>query len=305
TPMWTVAVPGGGGGPPTVADFDGDGAPEVGVAGLSLYTVLETDGSVRWSAVTEDASSARTGSSVFDFEGDGDAEVVYADEHTLWIYDGSNGTVLMAATEHASGTLFEYPVVADVDGDGSTEIIVGSNDMWWTGWNGITVIGDADGSWASARPIWNQHAYHITNVEDDGSVPAVQVENWDTWNNFRAGGTEEGPGQWRADLGPAPVDVCLADCDGGEAVIYVPVLNRGLVAGVGFDVAVTRADGTEVWTETVASLDAGAATMLGPVRLKQIEWGSDSPVVTVDARAAVEECDEADNAYELGLWPCD
>ena len=33
TVVWDVAVPGGLGGPPTVADFDGDGLPEVGVAG--------------------------------------------------------------------------------------------------------------------------------------------------------------------------------------------------------------------------------------------------------------------------------
>ena len=50
-----------------------------------------------------------TGSSVFDFEGDGAAEVVYADEETLWIFDGATGTIEMAWTEHGSGTRFEYP----------------------------------------------------------------------------------------------------------------------------------------------------------------------------------------------------
>jgi hypothetical protein len=33
TVVWDVAVPGGRGGPPTVADFDGDGMPEIGIAG--------------------------------------------------------------------------------------------------------------------------------------------------------------------------------------------------------------------------------------------------------------------------------
>jgi hypothetical protein len=32
------------------------------------------------------------GSSVFDFNGDGKAEVVYSDEYHLWMYDGSTGT---------------------------------------------------------------------------------------------------------------------------------------------------------------------------------------------------------------------
>ncbi|MES2640953.1 MAG: FG-GAP-like repeat-containing protein [Myxococcota bacterium] len=308
TLLWSVGVPGGGGGPPTVADFDGDGQPEVGVAGRSLYTVLETDGSVLWSAVTQDASSSVTGSSVFDFEGDGKAEVVYADEHDLWIYDGATGTVLMQAVDHASGTLFEYPVIADVDGDGSTEIIVGSNDMWWTGWNGITVIGDADASWAPARPIWNQHAYHITNVEDDGGIPAVQPNNWETWNNFRAGGTILGPSHWLADLTLGPPQTCLSDCvsdeDDGTVVLYLPVTNRGLVAGVDFDVTFTRSDGVPVLVETVASLDSGASLLLGPLRFNRVEWGGGVLLATVDSAGTVGECDEDDNVAALGMWPC-
>ncbi len=67
---WDVAFPGGGGGPPTIADYDGDGAPEVGVAGKTGYVVFESDGKVLWQKATQDASSQQTGSSVYDFEGD-------------------------------------------------------------------------------------------------------------------------------------------------------------------------------------------------------------------------------------------
>ena len=42
-----------------------------------------------WIKQTQDCSSAATGSSVFDFEGDGKAEVVYGDETTLHVYDNS------------------------------------------------------------------------------------------------------------------------------------------------------------------------------------------------------------------------
>ena len=63
------ALPGGGeGGAPTVGDFDGDGRPEIGVAGASTYTAFDTDGSVLWSAPTQDGTSRVTGSTVFDLE---------------------------------------------------------------------------------------------------------------------------------------------------------------------------------------------------------------------------------------------
>src|SRR5205085_11574491 len=104
----------------------------------------------------QDYSSAVTGSSVFDFEGDGAAEVVYADEQTLWVYDGGSGAVELALDSHSSGTLMEYPLIVDVDHDGAAEIVVASNDYAFAGSHGITAIGDARGTWAPGRPIWNQ-----------------------------------------------------------------------------------------------------------------------------------------------------
>jgi hypothetical protein len=57
-------------GPPTIADYDGDGAPEVGVAGGAAYVVFDGDGALLWQMPTQDLSSSVTGSSVFDFNGD-------------------------------------------------------------------------------------------------------------------------------------------------------------------------------------------------------------------------------------------
>ena len=171
TTLWSISNPAGGaGGPPTVADFDGDGEPEVGIAGSSYYVVLETDGTTLWANAISDYSSNRTGSSVYDFEGDGSAEVVYADELTLWVFDGATGAVELQETDHSSWTLYEYPVIADVDADGETEIVLAGNYYSGdgSGWEGITIIGNDDSvagavPWVYCRPVWNQHAYHITN----------------------------------------------------------------------------------------------------------------------------------------------
>jgi len=306
TVLWQTPTAGGGGaGAPTVADFDGDGLPEVGVADLSRYTAYDTDGTLMWSNTVSDYSSSQTGSSVFDFEGDGAAEIVYADEHTLWIFDGATGEVRMAQEGHASGTLMEYPLVADVDGDGSTEIVIASNNYTYSGRNGITVIGDADDSWAPARPVWNQYAYHITNVNDDSSIPTTQRKNWLTWNNFRTGGTEVGPANWQADLIPWPAQMCLDLCASDEVTAFIPVANQGLILAEDVVVVLEREDGTQIDVKNIPILGAGVGWNLGPIQLTQAQWGDARLFAFVDWPDNVDECIEDNNVLDLGTWPCD
>lgn len=190
-----------GGGPPTVADFNGDGYPDVALAGGVAYAVFDgkkimdfnvTDlQTVHWIKQTQDCSSAATGSSVFDFDGDGKAEVVYGDEVNMHVYSGIDGTELFT-TCNTNGTLFEYPLVADVDNDGQADIVVVSNS--YSGFNcngtktsGVRIYGDANGNWVRTRRVWNQHAYHVTNVEEDGTIPKVELPNYTQpkLNNFR------------------------------------------------------------------------------------------------------------------------
>lgn len=183
-----VNVPGlGNGGPPTVADVDGDGKPEIGVAGAYSYAVLNGDGTMKWGAATQDGSSNVTGSSVFDFEGDGSAEVIYRDELTLRVYRGKDGAVLYE-TPMSSCTWLEYPLVSDVDADGHAEIVAGANDSCGYGaQRGVYVLGDAATRWVPTRRIWNQHTYHVTNINEDGTVPQAEAVNWliPGLNNFR------------------------------------------------------------------------------------------------------------------------
>ncbi|MEE2644066.1 MAG: VCBS repeat-containing protein, partial [Myxococcota bacterium] len=75
-----------------------------------------------WRRSTEDDSSRVTGSTLFDFNGDGAVEVVYNDECWFRIYDGRRGEVLFKEPSE-SRTRIENPIVADVDNDGNAEII--------------------------------------------------------------------------------------------------------------------------------------------------------------------------------------
>jgi len=192
------------GGPPTVADFDGDGEAEIGVAGANFYVVADmeclatplpaqcSDPGIRWKLPNADCSSRVTGSSVFDFDGDGKAEVVYNDEQLFRILDGDTGAVLLSVP-NISHTRLEMPIVADVDNDGNAEILFIENG-WNTNSQGIRVWADATDTWVPTRRIWNQHSYHVTNVDEVGGIPLVEPVNWlessastvsGVMNNFR------------------------------------------------------------------------------------------------------------------------
>ncbi len=170
--------------PGTVDDYNGNGQPEIGqviarYAGRSEYAVYGADLMVRWSTAVQDGTGAAS-ATAFDFLGDGTSEAVLIDEEQLVVMDGESGSVVMSQPR-LSLTGIEYPIVADVDNDGSAEIVVPSS---W-GAPGLQVFGDADDRWVPARRIWNQSNYHITNVREDGTIPRVQPKNWKSYNNFR------------------------------------------------------------------------------------------------------------------------
>ena len=230
----------GGGGPPTAGDVNGDGVPDIAVAGGIGYAVLNGAELVNpaladpmdvffWSRETLDCSSAQTGSSVFDFNGDGRAEVLYADEHTFRVYEGATGDVLFE-TCNTNGTILEQPIVADVDNDGQADIVVVSNaryraclDQPSMRTSGVRVFSSAAGDFVRTRRVWNQHAYSITNVEEDGSIPARVTPSWalPELNNFRL---NRQPGNQFA---AADLVVSLAPrCTGGRGV-FATVRNLG------------------------------------------------------------------------------
>ncbi|WP_106390433.1 FG-GAP repeat domain-containing protein [Enhygromyxa salina] len=272
------------GGPPTIADFDGDGWPEIGIAGGNVYVVYDNDLSVLWQHPTQDTSSAVTGSSVFDFEGDGRAEVVYSDECFLRVFDGMTGE-LRFATPNTTFTATEMLVVADVDGDDSAEIVQVSNSGNWTCdqppwtlgdpdtglppwepvsdsqpyYRGISVYGAADSSWVGTRTIWNQHAYSVTNVCSSGdsacdepnvygAIPLLERVNWLLpWlNNFRQNVQDAGV----YDAPNATVDLNVECSD--PMRIWVSVRNIGLASlPAGVTVEVRRLDTQAVVGEVV------------------------------------------------------
>ncbi len=265
-------LPGGGdGGSPIIADFDGDGSAEFGIASAVCYTVFDLDcvvpdgegdgvdalttdrpgcerpeieacgtgkhcacedledtsgtgDGILWSIYVQDESSARTGSSVFDFQGNGRNEVVYNDECLLMVLDGEDGSPYFMRG-NTNRTSSEYPIVADVTGNGQTNIVVSANnDMFsrdcedpindqperfpechpegggerptWCdeGTTGVFALQDPEDRWVRTRSVWNQFDYYIDNAVDDvGTVTSTPDRPWESHNTFRANQQGEVP----------------------------------------------------------------------------------------------------------------
>ncbi len=183
-----------GGGPPTIANFDDDPEPEFALAGGYAYVIFENDATLKWYEETQDTSSRATGSSVFDFEGDGVAEVLYNDEYVFRAFRGPTGEVYLDRC-NTSGTLTEYPIVVDVDNDDHAEIVLVENnyarrtctDGVTASTTGVRAFGHPDNQWVRTRRIWNQHSYHVTNINEDGTLPLREEPNHSNprLNNFR------------------------------------------------------------------------------------------------------------------------
>lgn len=248
-----------GGGPPTVGNFDAsDPNPEIALAGAYNYAVFDVDLSQAtpatrvtelWHRTTNDDSSRKTGSSIFDFDGDGAAEVVYNDQVWLRVMDGRSGDTVYCRC-NTSATLWEYPVIADVDDDGHAEIVLASNtnsaanmgtcaavagdqctaDEITAGRNtstpGVRVLRGPGDGWIGTRRIWNQHAYHVTNITESGRVPTVETRNWTigALNNFRLNVQPGATNQ--PDLRPRNLSVDVSTCPATMRV-YVEVYNAG------------------------------------------------------------------------------
>jgi len=339
------------GGPPVIADFDGDGRMEFAAPGLDQITAFDLDcyndanvkpdprfcknpdgpnsRGILWTKAG--ARGATSGASVFDFDGDRRSEVVYADQCFLRIMDGVTGNVLFSVPR-SSTTRFDYPVIADVDGDGHTEIVTGSNDdnatlncpltdplntrtmVKFEATHGVTVWSDAvksaDKRWAGSRPIWNQYTYSITNVNDDGTIPpmgqvASQFNSPDTDPNSlrqnvqgKTGVSLELPD---VTVSGNPVVTCLP----AQAVAKVSLnlCNRGLLElPVGkVRVALAQADNTKVLC------DQPNATVLRSGKCEAVSCDVPVPnqnpgidiAVLADPSSAVRECTKGKNNTSL------
>jgi hypothetical protein len=178
------------GGPPTVADFDGDGRAEIGVAAADFYVVADLDclGTPTPAGCSDPGIKLEGRQLRLQLARDRLVGVRLRRRRqgrgglrrraNFRIFDGTTGEVRESIPNN-SRTRLEMPIVVDVDNDGNAEVLFVENSTATSGARqGLRVIGDATDSWAATRRVWNQHAYHVTNVSELGAIPAHEPANW-------------------------------------------------------------------------------------------------------------------------------
>ena len=81
-------------------------------------------------------------------------------------------------------------IIMSLAGDNNAELITVSNshDSRYNINNGVTVYGAVEGAkpWGNATRIWNQHSFHQTNINQNGTVPTVELPSWLNNNSYRS-----------------------------------------------------------------------------------------------------------------------
>ena len=223
----------------------------------------------------------------------------------MFIVDGPSGLVRYR-TDLTTASVTDGPVVVDLDLDGHAEILVGVNDNGTfdvPASTGLVVIGDRANSWAPTGGIWNQYAFHGTNVNPDGSIPTTEDESWLNSNTYRV--NPPGPVDGMAGLPDLRVGDVTAGADGKA---FTAVLDNLGAAPVDPGVAVTFYDGdpdrggvalgTVRTTDPIPSGGTGSVTLVVDRLVNDLWVRADD---TGLGGGEIAEDDEANNTRRAGI----
>ncbi len=242
---------------PLIADIDSDGVLEIVIQCYTRisqkdllaykYNIASNSFSEMW-RLDVDEDSFSNSMSAFDFNQDGNMELIITDQSRVRIVNGK-GEVL-STFDFGECTVMQYPVIADVDDDGSVEILTigayGATHIY----NGhINVLSSATGKWTSARKVWNQYMYNSLNINEDLTVPKNMFSNaWAVtdpddpsvvrrpYNNFLvqsaytdqyarpfASAADVAVGKLeRNEVKNGELNLSFSFCNNGEAVLFAP-----------------------------------------------------------------------------------
>jgi outer membrane protein assembly factor BamB len=180
---WSVAS-GGGDSPPTVADIDNDGKPEILFGNFSgqVRILNGEDGSINRTVVLAPSiGPIQTEPTIGDLDGDGDLDFIVCNHFNTsgfytWAYDyGTDDTLWTNFQADTSAIYYSYHggVLADVDNDTRLEYVIGDNA------GGIRALNAEDGSvrWSVDGLTNVISALSCANFDADSALEIVYVNN--------------------------------------------------------------------------------------------------------------------------------
>jgi hypothetical protein len=127
--------------------------------------------------------SNNTGFTMFDFDNDGINEICYRDRTHLRIikptrpyivHDYTGSDVILLRTDLYSETGYEYPVIADIDGDASADMVIaGGSSSNWRYFDHMFAVSTNGDKFAPAWPVWNQFLYDPFKISPDSLTTPI------------------------------------------------------------------------------------------------------------------------------------
>ena len=175
---------GGGDSPPSIADMDNDGKPEVlfGNFNGQILVLNGEDGSPAKAIQADPFGQAlQTEPAVVDIDNDGDLEIIAAsywnnDGLHIWAFDYETTDLIWTSTvidDYADFNAYHAGAVADLDGNGDLEYVIGS-------FNGdVRSVNVEDGSehWTINIPESNFMAITVADIDEDGDLEVILNNN--------------------------------------------------------------------------------------------------------------------------------
>ncbi len=180
---------------------------------------------------------------------------------------------------------------------------------------GFRILRDRLDRWASSRPIWNQHAYSVTNVNDDGTVP--RTSQWKQnfldpeLNNYRQNAQGKISAGYAPDItGRLDKDTaCIMDKD-KRITVGGTLCNRG-IKDVGSKLPATFYLGDPAENKILCTSYTDSNVVSGECRRVECEIsteisGTITMVVNDDGKGGrtTVECDPNNNTDKIEIKEC-
>lgn len=177
--MWDIDTRGSDS-PPTIADIDNDGKPEIlhGEFGGYVLCINAEDGSEAWEILVDDNSWVQTAPTLVDLNADGQLDFIvgtwnFDDADSVYAYNGVDQSLLW--TYPVKDYIYHGTAIADFDNDGKPELIIGSyNDT-------LYCLNGEDGTidWKYKGPGgYIGSPASIGDIDNDGSCDVILTNGY-------------------------------------------------------------------------------------------------------------------------------